>query len=626
MALSDKQLLIVPNVGQTADPKIVFSGADASTAAQNITLQVYPTNGGTLSFEGSTGQLFSIANTMTGTIFSVNDISGIPSIEVLDTGMIKLGQYGGNTVLGSGTDAGKKLQVYVTTNTDGIAIKGGTGATNTSLILNNAGTSGNSWDISSTAGGHGSGDGKLLIGVGFSPKVAIDGIGNVGIGTTAPSSKLDVRRSDNTDGDAIAFGSLSYVMGRLGEDASTNAVSLSNVYDNAYSSIQFRLRGSTAAKTVMSINGNGNTYLTGNFTLTGIDAVVNADWLSVANAGSLTNYWGSKHAGTGGSCATVLYAANPGVASAEFGILNSAQTCWVMRTASTGAITFGSTTASSSSTTGALLVAGGLGVAGRISAGTGSGSANGFGFDSDTGMTSTGDGNLKFYSNNVYCGGPSVGVNLWDINVTGSAGSATDATHFNNTSLYTSKTNLNTLNSGYSAASDGSDIWINYRGYNDAQAYYRDFRVGNGKGTQIALFTGSTGALAITGDITAYASDERLKENITPITNAVNKVKAITGVNYNWNDLAGTFGYENKNTQVGVLAQDVQKVLPEIVVPAPFDDNNGVSKSGENYLTVKYEKLTPLLIEAIKEQQQQIELLQQQVKSLLALVGNKNDA
>ncbi|MEI7463564.1 MAG: hypothetical protein WCK03_04200, partial [Candidatus Taylorbacteria bacterium] len=141
----------------------------------------------------------------------------------------------------------------------------------------------------------------------------------------------------------------------------------------------------------------------------------------------------------------------------------------------------------------------GIWTSGRITGATGSGSAGGFGFDSDTGMTSTGDGNLKFYSNNVYCGGPSVGVNLWDINVTGSAGSATDATHFNNTSLYTSKTNLNTLNSGYSAASDGSDIWINYRGYNDAQAYYRDFRVGNGKGTQIALFTGSTGALAITG-------------------------------------------------------------------------------------------------------------------------------
>ena len=111
MAHSDKNILITPNIGSTtADPKIVFSGADASTGAQNITLQVYPTNSGTLSFEGSAGQLFSITNSLSGTIYSVNDISGIPSIEVLDTGLVKLGQYSGNILLGSDTGEAK-LQV-----------------------------------------------------------------------------------------------------------------------------------------------------------------------------------------------------------------------------------------------------------------------------------------------------------------------------------------------------------------------------------------------------------------------------------------------------------------------------------------------------------------------------------
>ena len=101
MAVSDKNLLIVPNISSTTDdPKIVFSGADADTAAQNITLKVYPTNNGTLSFEGSAGQLFSITNNLSGTIFSVNDISGIPSIEVLDTGLIKLAQYSGSVSIG----------------------------------------------------------------------------------------------------------------------------------------------------------------------------------------------------------------------------------------------------------------------------------------------------------------------------------------------------------------------------------------------------------------------------------------------------------------------------------------------------------------------------------------------
>lgn len=113
MANSDKNIVITPNISSSsADPKIVFSGASASLGPQNITLQVYPTNSGTLSFEGSTGQLFSITNNMSGTIYSVNDVSGIPSIEVLDTGLVKIAQYSGNVLVGTGSDSGiAKLQL-----------------------------------------------------------------------------------------------------------------------------------------------------------------------------------------------------------------------------------------------------------------------------------------------------------------------------------------------------------------------------------------------------------------------------------------------------------------------------------------------------------------------------------
>jgi hypothetical protein len=112
MATSDKNIIITPNIGQNSDPKIAFSGANTAVAAQTINLNVYPTDGGTISFEGSAGQLFSITNKLTGTIFSVNDVSGIPSIEVLDTGLVKLAQYSGNILLGTGTDnATDKLQV-----------------------------------------------------------------------------------------------------------------------------------------------------------------------------------------------------------------------------------------------------------------------------------------------------------------------------------------------------------------------------------------------------------------------------------------------------------------------------------------------------------------------------------
>lgn len=124
MAHSDKNIVITPNVGSTsADPRIVFSGADAATGPQNITVQVYPTNSGTLSFEGSAGQLFSITNSLSGSIFSVNDVSGIPSIEVLDTGVIRLAQYNGKVGVGTSNPA----QLFSVAGTLGISEVGATG-------------------------------------------------------------------------------------------------------------------------------------------------------------------------------------------------------------------------------------------------------------------------------------------------------------------------------------------------------------------------------------------------------------------------------------------------------------------------------------------------------------------
>jgi hypothetical protein len=96
MALSDKDIVITPNRGNVADPQIVFSGANANVAAQNITLSVLPASNGTMSFSGSAGQLFSITNSLSGTIFSVNNVSGIPSIEVFANGVVSLAPYGGN--------------------------------------------------------------------------------------------------------------------------------------------------------------------------------------------------------------------------------------------------------------------------------------------------------------------------------------------------------------------------------------------------------------------------------------------------------------------------------------------------------------------------------------------------
>jgi hypothetical protein len=73
----------------------------------------------------------------------------------------------------------------------------------------------------------------------------------------------------------------------------------------------------------------------------------------------------------------------------------------------------------------------------------------------------------------------------------------------------------------------------------------------------------------------------------------------LNGFYYEANDLAVSLGYEKK-LEIGVSAQEVQNILPEVVVPAPID---------EQYLTVRYEKMIPLIIEAIKELVKEIETM-----------------
>ncbi len=117
--------------------------------------------------------------------------------------------------------------------------------------------------------------------------------------------------------------------------------------------------------------------------------------------------------------------------------------------------------------------------------------------------------------------------------------------------------------------------------------------------------TGTSGRIDAANDIVAFStSDIRLKENITPIPNAIEKIRKISGNTYDWKaELKDVHGYEGND--VGVIAQEVEEVLPQLVQ----DRDNG-------YKAVKYDKLVALLIEGIKEQQQHIDNLTIQVEEL----------
>ena len=114
--------------------------------------------------------------------------------------------------------------------------------------------------------------------------------------------------------------------------------------------------------------------------------------------------------------------------------------------------------------------------------------------------------------------------------------------------------------------------------------------------------------LAVAGDVTITgkfnsngiqeSSDKRFKKNITPLTKSLDKLKQVEGVSYNWRVEEFPKRKFGSSTEIGLIAQDLEKVFPELV-----------STDKDGYKSVQYSHLVPVLVEAIKEQQKQIEML-----------------
>ena len=121
------------------------------------------------------------------------------------------------------------------------------------------------------------------------------------------------------------------------------------------------------------------------------------------------------------------------------------------------------------------------------------------------------------------------------------------------------------------------------------------------------------GTLHVDGDVIAYSStisDQSFKDDVVTIDNAIDKVKKLRGVEYTWNS-----GSRKGKRDLGLIAQEVEEVLPEIVheheMPLMED-----AEAGKTYKTVDYEKMVGVLIEAVKEQQTQIDSLKAQIEQL----------
>jgi len=184
----------------------------------------------------------------------------------------------------------------------------------------------------------------------------------------------------------------------------------------------------------------------------------------------------------------------------------------------------------------------------------------------------------------------------------------------------------------YSSSLDGNNLYLHYTGSLEVPINQSSHRIpltagtvqgtnhnvqyndnGNLAGAADFLYSGSkvginntvndlTYNLEVSGSIRASAallsnSDERLKENIYPIDNALSRLSSIEGVYFDWK--------KGGDRQVGVIAQQVQKVLPEVV-----------SEDKDSYLSVDYTKLVPLLIEGLNEQAMLIRDLEDRIAKL----------
>jgi len=163
----------------------------------------------------------------------------------------------------------------------------------------------------------------------------------------------------------------------------------------------------------------------------------------------------------------------------------------------------------------------------------------------------------------------------------------------------------------YSGSGTGSTVAFKFGQNSEKFKFTPSGRLGIGV-TQPLQELHIAGDILATGNITAFYSDERLKNLKGAIPNALEKVNQLTGYYYTANDLAHSLGVNNTGLEVGVSAQEVESVLPEVVV----DSAVGMSEFGENYKTVQYDRLTPLLIESIKELTQKVAELEAKIKEM----------
>ena len=534
-------------------------------------------------------------------------------------------------VLDSATDA--------TADQGGITLKGTTDKT---ILWSNAT---DSWDLSENLG---IADGKYI----FSDKLRArdsaglsieddggNGIfikdgGNVGIGTTSPDSSLHIEGSDNTTSQLhlknTAFGS----------DPADFFIT------PVYSSNQLQIRNSSAVS-MLAINGDGNV---GIGTASPNEKLEVSGRIYIGNSsapGTTTNrlysvggilYWDGENVLHARDTIGEMEDTSIGTKSnGQVLIWNATSSKWVNNaltggngidvTNAAGGITIShsdTSSAASSNNSGRTYIQDiGLDTYGHVTSlatrthsnaaitlTAGSGMSGGGSFDLDQSSAETitishSDTSSAASSNNsgrTYI--QDIGLDTYG-HVT-SLSTATE-TVVNTNTTYTAGTGLDLTGTTFSVESDlRGEVTLIGSSTSD-YVQITSSLINFAKGGVVKMQLQNGGDLHVDGDVLAFSStvsDERLKDNATEIKGALNKIEAMRGVSYTWNK-----GSRKGQKDIGVIAQEVEQVIPEIVREHKFEV--GQFEGDENkYKTVDYEKLSAVLIEAVKELSAKVKTLE----------------
>lgn len=593
MALTDKNILIVPSIGASTgtNPTIYFTGGDATSSA-TINLSIYNSGTqGTLSFSGKNGQLFSITDSMAGTIFSVNDISGIPSIEVLDTGLIKLAQYNGAVAVSTSTAvSGYSFSVFGGTSLNGNnQISGITTVTNTTQatsitsgalqVAGGVGIAGNLWvggTINATIQGTISTASTVLVGqqtasathyltfidsnnltpaaksLYTTSSFAINpSTGNVNIGPSAVSDKLVVAATSNLTGLTVVYTSGTPRIKTVGNTLSSSDIVFTANGGTKTGSITYNNEARTINPNTMVFNTN------------------NTDRLFIYDNGNI----------------------GIGISTTATSLLQVNGTALI-----TGVTTVTNTTQATSTSTGALQVAGGVGVGGNLYVG-GEIVANKLTIQLTTVTTTLIETDDIIKTTNVtqatatatgalqIAGGASIGGNLW----TGGAiyaGLRTDITTTGTTHqvYYNPATReLTTATSGSTGANvvvsdtppsspTAGDLWFDSSSAN-LRIYYVDQDSGqwvdanSGVSSPASTFVDPIVADDISTQFNGDTSVFALTQDLTPINNIG----------------------DSKDVEVVINGQRLTPYIKEIRFPwfTPYDSFKGFRVVGNNLIIYK---------------------------------------